>query len=140
THTGPELTSHFPRWSEYLRQRGATAPSRHPAWLAILRDGLGHTPYCLEVVDGERTRGLLPLAFVHSWLFGKFLVSLPYLNSAGLVADDDETARSLIGEAVKLADQLKVKYLELRHEQIATHPALTDCVNGKVHMRLPLPA
>jgi FemAB-related protein (PEP-CTERM system-associated) len=140
THSGAALASHYGRWGEYLRSKGVVAPSRHPAWLSILHDGLGHTPYCLEAVRDSQTRGLLPLAFVHSWLFGRFLVSLPYLNTAGLVADDEATGRLLIGEAVKLADQLKVKYLELRHEQIATHPGLTDCVNGKVHMRLPLPS
>jgi FemAB-related protein (PEP-CTERM system-associated) len=138
-HSGPVLDTRFPRWAEYLREKGAVAAGRHPAWLGILRDGLGHTPYCLEVANGERTRGLLPLAYVHSWLFGRFLVSLPYLNTAGVVADDEQTARLLISEAVKLADRLKVKYLELRHEHLIGHPNFTDKVNGKVHMRLPLP-
>ncbi len=140
THTGPALAAHFGRWAEYVRQKGAVAASRHPAWLGILQDGLGHVPYCLEALSGERTRGLLPLAYVHSWLFGRFLVSLPYLNTAGVVADDEGTARLLISEAVKLADTLRVKYLELRAEQVLNHPGLTDHVNGKVHMRLPLPA
>src|SRR5438105_11041217 len=117
THSGPALSSHYPRWTDYLREKGAVAASRHPGWLSILRDGLGHVPYCLEAVEGERTRGLLPLAFMHSWLFGRFLVSLPYLNSAGVVADDETVARLLITEAVLLADRLKVKYLEMRHEQ-----------------------
>src|SRR5437867_3129313 len=101
THSGPDLADHFGRWTTYLHEHGAVALSRHPAWLSILRDGLGHTPYCLEAVEAERTRGLLPLAFVQSWLFGRFLVSLPFLNTAGVVADDDAVARLLIGEAVQ---------------------------------------
>src|SRR5262249_23676642 len=113
THTGASLASNYPRLSAYLRQRGAVALSRHPAWLTVLRDGLGHVPYCLEAVAGGQTCGVLPLAFVRSWLFGRFLVSLPYLNSAGVVADDPSAARCLIAEAVRLADRLRVKYLEL---------------------------
>jgi FemAB-related protein (PEP-CTERM system-associated) len=139
-YTGHDLEAHYCRWADYLRGRGAVALSRHPAWLSVLHEGLGHVPYCLEAVEGEVTRGLLPLAFVHSWLFGRFLVSLPYLNSGGVVADDLATARLLIGEAVKLADRLNVRYLQLRHEQVIDHPGITDCVNGKVHARLPLPA
>src|SRR5262245_13407663 len=140
TRSGRDLDAHFPRWADYLCQNGTVAVSRHAAWLGILRDGLGHVPYCLEAVRGGRTCGLLPLAHVRSWLFGRFLVSLPYLNSAGVVAEDPTAERLLIGEAIKLADHLKVKYLELRHEQVIAHPGFTDQVNGKVHMRLPLPA
>ena len=54
-------------------------------------------------------------------------------------ADDDATARLLIDRAVALADRLDVRYLELRHEQPIEHPALTDRMTSKVHMRLPLP-
>jgi FemAB-related protein (PEP-CTERM system-associated) len=140
THRDRDLAQHYPRWEEYLKEKGAAAPCRQLAWLRILQEGLGHTPYCLEVLDGQHVRGLLPLAYVSSWLFGRFLVSLPYLNSSGIVASDDASARLLVGEAVKLADRLGVKYLELRHEQVVHHPAFTDRVNGKVHMRLPLPA
>src|SRR5436190_21829013 len=85
THTGRDLDAAFQRWDEYLCAKGIFAASRRSAWLAILRDGLGHVPYCLESVREGRTCGLLPLVFVHSWWFGRFLVSLPYLNSAGLV-------------------------------------------------------
>ena len=139
THTSRDLAAVYPRLADYLRDRGGSALSRHPGWLTVLQEGLGHVPYCLEAVEGDRTRGVLPLAYVRSWLFGRFLVSLPYLNSAGVVADDDEATNLLISEAVQLADRLGVKYLELRHEKVLGHPSFTDNVNGKVHMRLPLP-
>jgi FemAB-related protein (PEP-CTERM system-associated) len=41
---------------------------------------------------------------------------------------------------VALADELGVRYLELRHEQPVEHPALTERMTAKVHMRLALPA
>jgi FemAB-related protein (PEP-CTERM system-associated) len=122
------------------RELGATvAPSWSPAWPAILHDGLCHEPYVLSAFDGERLVGYLPLALVKSRLFGRFLVSLPYLNSAGVVATDDHVASLLVDRAVELADQLDVRYLELRHEQRLAHPALSREVTSKVHMRLALP-
>jgi FemAB-related protein (PEP-CTERM system-associated) len=108
--------------------------------LEVLQVGLGHTPYCLEAVEEGRTRGFLTLAFVRSLLFGRYLVSKPYLNYSGLVADDDAVARRLIDRAVALADSLRVRHLELRQERPVSHPALTDSLTTKVHMRLPLPA
>jgi FemAB-related protein (PEP-CTERM system-associated) len=112
----------------------------HPAWLTILQQGLGHRIYLLEAHDGERLVGRLPLALVSSRLFGRFLVSLPYLNCGGVAAEDQATACKLIDQAVQLADELDVRYLELRHEQPIAHPALRHSVTSKVQMRLALPA
>jgi FemAB-related protein (PEP-CTERM system-associated) len=129
-------------WLEsYVTAHGGPVPlSRHPAWLRVLERGLGHTVCCLEVVEEGKTRGLLPLAYVSSLLFGRFLVSLPYLNYGGVLADDDEAAGLLLDEAVRLADCWKVRYLELRNETAARHPRLAPARADKVHMRLSLPA
>jgi FemAB-related protein (PEP-CTERM system-associated) len=107
--------------------------------MAVLQRGLRHDPYALEATEGGRTRGYLPLAYVRSLLFGRFLVSLPYLNTAGVLADDASAAAALVDGAVRLADDLRVRHLELRHEHPAEHPALNGQLTGKVHMRLPLP-
>ncbi|OHB66345.1 MAG: hypothetical protein A2V70_10070 [Planctomycetes bacterium RBG_13_63_9] len=82
---------------------------------------------------------MLPMSFVRSLLFGRFLVSLPYLNSGGVMASDESVATALIDRAVRLSDKLGVRYLELRHEAECPHPALTETLTNKVHMRLPLP-
>jgi FemAB-related protein (PEP-CTERM system-associated) len=80
------------------------------------------------------------LAYVRSLLFGKYLVSLPYLNTGGVMCDELAVAKMLIDRAVQLADELKVRYLELRHETPIDHPAFNAQMTDKVHMRLPLPA
>ena len=46
--------------------------------------------------DAGQTCGLLPLCFIRGPLFGRFLVSLPYLNYGGVLADDEASARLLI--------------------------------------------
>jgi FemAB-related protein (PEP-CTERM system-associated) len=138
-HHGKELHHRLPALEAYVL-RGTRVPlSRSPRWLSVLERGMRHTPYAIEAIDGDRTCGFLPLAFVHSLLFGRFLVSLPYLNSNGVLADDDRTARLLVDEAVRLADRLHVRHLELRHEAALEHPALQGRNDSKVHMRLPLP-
>jgi len=133
------LGARLPRWATYVERKAATSLSRHPGWLAVLRRGLKHEPYCVEAVAGSETLGLLPLALVRSLLFGRFLVGLPYLNTGGVLADDEGIARRLIDRAVELADSLDVRYLELRHEKPIAHPALGHSLTSKVHMRLALP-
>src|SRR5581483_6477623 len=113
TRTRRELERRLPFLETYVSAREQMPLSRHPGWLKILERGLGHEVLCLEALGEGKTRGLLPLAHVHSLLFGRFLVSLPYLNYGGVLADNEQVARLLIDRAIELAKQLKVRYLEL---------------------------
>jgi FemAB-related protein (PEP-CTERM system-associated) len=138
-HAPGDVAACLPRLEAYVA-RGKEVPlSRHPAWLHVLRDGLGQTPYCLEAAENGTTCGFLPLAYVHSLLFGRFLVSLPYLNYGGPVADNDTVAGLLVEGAVQLSEALGVRYLELRNERVFDQRALNARLSNKVHMRLALP-
>jgi FemAB-related protein (PEP-CTERM system-associated) len=108
-------------------------------WFLALSGGLRHEPYLLVATRGDQPVGVLPLALVKSLLFGRFLVSLPYVSSGGLVAAESAAAKLLIDRAVQLADELKVRHLELRHETPVEHPALNNTLSSKVIMRLDLP-
>jgi len=127
-------------------------PCDHPAhdlrWLAALSQGLGHRPIVLEARENGRLVGLLPLALVRSSWFGRFLVSLPYVNSAGSIFGPSQSESSiqhaqletaLIDRAIQLAGELNVRYLELRGEREISHPALAEKNTSKVHMRLAMP-
>jgi len=126
-------------WQSALESQDLLHPCWRWEWLRVLERALAHRPYCIAAHENGSLRGLLPLALVRSWLFGKFLVGLPYLNSGGVHAKDPEVANVLIDRAVELADQLDVRYLELRHEKRWDHPALNHELSSKVHMRLDLP-
>jgi FemAB-related protein (PEP-CTERM system-associated) len=138
-HESRDLAGQLPRLESYVGRGGQVPLSRHPLWLTVLEQGLGHTPYCLEAVQDGETRGILPLSYVRSLLFGRFLVGLPYLNYGGVLADDEVAANLLIGQAVELAGRLGVRHLELRHERPIENAALTARLTSKVHMRLALP-
>jgi FemAB-related protein (PEP-CTERM system-associated) len=84
--------------------------------------------------------GFLPLAYVSSRLFGRYLVSLPYLNYGGPVASNASITRTLVERAVSLADELEVRHLELRNETAVEHPAINKQSTIKAHMRLDLPS
>jgi serine/alanine adding enzyme len=134
-----ELQELRPRLESFLLSKGRISLSQTLGMLDVLEHELGHDPFILVARDGERIVGVLPLAHIRSLLFGRFLVGLPYANSGGVVAEDDGVARRLIDVAVEMADRLKVRYLELRHEQAVVHPALNEAMTTKIHMRLNLP-
>ena len=137
-HTRHTYRTRLPVWADFVRRQGRLQLSYHPAWLSVLEQGLQHEPYVLEAVEGGELRGILPLAFVQSRLFGRFLVSLPYLNYGGIVTDCEETAGHLVDRAIELAARLDTRTLELRQEYDLDHPGFITWQGKKVHMRLDL--
>lgn len=113
--------------------------AHHRAWVSSITKGLKHTAYLVEAKTSTELLGVLPLCFVSGPIFGKFLVSLPYVNTGGVWARDHDVASQMIDAACDLADQLNVKHLELRHEIAVPHPRLNFERIDKVHMRLALP-
>jgi FemAB-related protein (PEP-CTERM system-associated) len=136
---GRAIDARLPALTAFALHKTPNPLARHPGWLTVFRDGFGHDVYALEATAAGQTCGFLPLAFVRSLLFGRFLVSLPYLNSNGVIADSADVQSLLIDRAVELANRLKVRYLELRHEAPLDHTALTGRMTTKVHMRMSLP-
>lgn len=127
-------------WNAFVEPFGYRGYFQRVEWLNVLKSGLRQQPWFLSVRDGGSLIGVLPLAFVKSPIFGKHLVSLPYLNTSGVLTESPDAARLLIDEAIKLADKLNVKNLELRHETEYQHEGLPDALRQKVHMRLTLPS
>jgi FemAB-related protein (PEP-CTERM system-associated) len=127
-------------WWRLLKQQTSYAVGKDPRWVQALCQGLNHTPFVVTATSGGELVGVLPLILVKSAIFGRFLVSLPYVNSAGIIARDDFVASGLIDNAIRLAMIHGANYLELRHEQELKHAGLGESSTAKVHMRLALPA
>ena len=80
--------------------------------------------------------GVLPLVLFRSALFGRFAVSLPFVNYGGVCAEDDEVAQALVAKASSVAEKRGLSHVELRHTErlVPQLPARTH----KVTMRLML--
>lgn len=136
---GDELPDRLPAWRDYASRRGMNSLNDDPEWLVVLAEGRGDRPYCLEATSDGRLSGILPLALVSGPLFGRFLVGLSHLSTGGVCCDDRATGTALIDQAIVLADELDVNYLELRHKTPIQHAALRMAVTDKVLMRIDLP-
>jgi FemAB-related protein (PEP-CTERM system-associated) len=109
-----------------------------PGIVDALSRGLGQTACIIEARAGNEMVGLLPLIYMRSVLFGRFLISLPYASWAGAVAESEEVSHRLIDRAIELTSDLDAHFLELRHLQPVRHPGLVEGVTDKVLMRLVL--
>jgi FemAB-related protein (PEP-CTERM system-associated) len=140
TYSRLAIHSRLPALTEFVKKSAQLVSlSKHPAWLNILQSALGHEPYVIEATAAGQTVGYLPLVLLDSILFGKFLVSLPYLSTNGVIAASPAVKAAIIDRAISLADELNVRHLELRHEAPIDHDGLNARITSKVHMRLSLP-
>ena len=127
-------------WNAYLQRFGYDGFHLRQEWSDVLQRALHHEPHFLWLMRENAIVGALPLQLVAGPIFGRYLVSQPYLNTGGVLADSPADEALLIEAAVELARTLDVKHLELRHERELAHPAFNALVTEKVHMRLALPA
>jgi len=124
-------------WRDFTSTRGVVGVHCDPRWLPVFQRGLKHDVYMVEARNSlDEVTGLLPLSYLESLLFGKFLVSLPYLNWAGVLADDVDTEQSLVKHAIALARELDVKHFELRGESPVDIPELIEPEIEKAQLRL----
>lgn len=115
---------------------GSTHCHRH-AWGDVMERVFGHAPHRLVARDGAgRITGLLPLVSVRSLIFGRYLVSMPFLNYGGTLGDD-RSARALAEEALRMSREGRVKLLELRSRREIDLPLAVS--HRKVTMLLDLP-
>ena len=115
----------------------ATATGYHlTGWLGVIERAFGHETKYLAATSGNGIEGVLPLVFFSSRVFGRFAVSMPFLNYGGVVADDPSVRRALVDRAVEETRSRRGSHLELRHSgQLC--PELAP-KRHKVAMRLPL--
>ena len=86
------------------------------AWRRLIGAVFGHESLYLAARDARgRICGVLPLVRLRSVLFGDFMVSMPYFNYGGVLAESDESAAALLSEATTRARELGVSHVELRH-------------------------
>ncbi len=106
------------KWDAYVLANNASF-YHNSKWRDLIAEVFGHKAYYLYVVDAEnQIKGILPLIRMKSLLFGDYLVSVPFFNYGGVVADSPEIAELLYQEARQLKNKLGCKHVELRAKAV----------------------
>ncbi len=111
----PDDVSGNRAWDDFVLSCDSASFFHRAAWQRVLRDVFKHPTHYLYAHEGGRITGVLPLAHVKTMLFGNALTSLPFAVYGGVAAVDEASAAALEAEAQRLAVELGVEHLELRH-------------------------
>ncbi|AZT84123.1 FemAB family PEP-CTERM system-associated protein [Marinobacter sp. NP-4(2019)] len=127
-----------PAANAYVDSHPGASIWHRPVISTFIESTYGHrTRYLCALDTNDRVLGVLPVIQLRSRIFGNFLVSLPYFNYGGVLADNKDVANRLISAADQWRQTLDSKHLEMRagRDHGLGLPQKTD----KVTFWLPLP-
>jgi FemAB-related protein (PEP-CTERM system-associated) len=131
-----QLWQDQPSWDRFVANARDGGLGHRWAWMQVVPAVYGHRVFPLAATAQGRLVGVLPLVLVRSVLFGRVLVSMPYLDSGGVCSDGDlEAEAALLAAGLELADQHRVR-LELRQDRQRDHQLTASC--HKVTMEVDL--
>jgi serine/alanine adding enzyme len=132
-----EIIERSELWDNYVR-RCAPARLYHLwSWRQVIEETFGHRPYYFAAIDQNVIRGVLPLVFIKSRLFGTSLVSIPFFSYGGVLADSTEARDKLLAAAAECAGELGASHVELRQGDECN--ISWSCSSPKVTMEIELP-
>jgi len=124
-------------WNRYVNSRPDASHYHLYAWRGFFGEFFSKQTFYLAAYRNKRIVGIVPLVRQKSLLFGDFLVSLPFLNYGGILADSDAVGLAIMRKAIELAESLGVSHIELREFRERTG---LRSRTEKVSMQLKLPA
>ena len=102
----------------YVACHPASSLWHRPVITSFIAETYRHPAQILIALSADnRVVGIVSLVQLKSRLFGNFMVSVPYFNYGGLLADHPTVADALIEAANRWREQESAAHLELRHVQ-----------------------
>lgn len=121
-------------WGSFLAGNPDATASHLYGWRRVIERVYQHDCPYLVAREHGRIAGVLPLVDVRSMAFGRFLVSMPFLNAGGPIGSP-AAVEALIARAVELGRDRKARVLELRagralETSLDDHTEKVECVRA----------
>lgn len=124
-------------WDDYV-DRSPNASIYHLShWRHVIKNVFNHDAYYFYAInDEDEIVGVLPLIYLRSKIFGNSMISVPYFNYGGVIADNQAIKDKLISYTCEYLKKTSANHIEYRNlERIGNYPHRLD----KVSMVLELP-
>ena len=107
---------HYPHWDDYVNRHGDGTIYHLATWKDVIQKTYGHRTFYLMAWDTatNHVKGVLPLIHLKHIIFGNNLISIPFFDLGGVIADNTEAKGLLIDKAIELGQQLRARTIELR--------------------------
>ncbi len=128
-------------WDAFVLAHPQSTVYHLAVWRNVIGEAYNHDPFYLAAAhsDSKEISGVLPLFHLKSLVFGNQLVSIPFFDMGGVLANGPEEEDALVAEAVRVGKAMNVKVLELRHHRQLSSFVLDSAKTHKARMLLELP-
>jgi serine/alanine adding enzyme len=133
----PVTDSDAAAWDAFAAASPHASIYHRYGWRNVVSEAFRRQTFYFAARESGRIRGILPMVRLKSLFFGDMLISMPYFNYGGPVADTVEVERQLTEHACGIARELGVSHLELRHRTLRNDSL--PLRNDKVTMLIELP-
>ena len=130
-------------WDEYVHGHRQGRFFHLAGWETVVKEAYGQPTVFWVCRQGERIVGVLPMVHLQHFLLGNSLVSMPYLDGGGILADNEQVWGQLLTAAAEFARSRQIPQVELRNfhpEPWEDQELLAPLAPDKVQMLIPLPA
>ena len=103
------------RWNAYVDAHAEGTAYHRAPWLGVIGRAFRHDVRMLAAESAGRVVGVLPLVVFRNPVFGRVVVSVPFVNYGGVLADGPAAERALLEAAIAEARGARASHLELRH-------------------------
>jgi FemAB-related protein (PEP-CTERM system-associated) len=110
-------------WDDYVMSHPDGTVFHLTQWKQVVEEAFGHPSFYLLAENGKGIIGILPMFQIKSRLFGNFMVSVPFAELGGPLADSPFVLDRLLEQAQSLARAQGVDYLEMKNaESVGDYP------------------
>jgi FemAB-related protein (PEP-CTERM system-associated) len=103
-------------WNNFVYSHPLSTLYHLYEWRTVIEKSFGHKTFYLLSRDTDNiVQGILPLVFMNGIMFGKFLISLPFVNYGGLLCNDTNTESLLMDMTRHIQQDVGAEYTEFRH-------------------------
>ena len=124
-------------WDAFVESHPDATGDHLSGWKTVIEEVFRHRCAYLAARRNHKIVGVLPLVLFRSRIFGRFAVSMPFLNYGGVAASDPDIVAALVAHGERLTRDFRGSHLELRHQarQLPDRP----CRDHKVALTMRLP-
>ncbi|MFZ5759501.1 MAG: FemAB family XrtA/PEP-CTERM system-associated protein [Thermodesulfobacteriota bacterium] len=108
------------KWDSFVNNIEKSTMAHLYGWKNVIKKTYGHKSYYFHLEKDGEIKSILPLCYIDSKLFGRKLVSMPFLDYGGLCSKDQSVDREnhfpeILQKIISLSKEIKADIIELRH-------------------------
>ncbi|NIU02671.1 MAG: FemAB family PEP-CTERM system-associated protein [Nitrosopumilaceae archaeon] len=103
-------------WNKFVNDHSKAKLYHFHEWLHVIQHTFNHSINYITINVAGKIKGILPLIQFDSFFFGKFAVSLPFVNYGGALVSHEEFYKPLFEHVSEFCKEQRLEFIELRYD------------------------